>query len=250
MLRTFLAALLLCLVTTSLTAADDGLYELRIYTCEPGKLDALNTRFRDHTLRLFEKHGMKNIAYWTPVENTDEKSKLIYILKHQNREQATAAWKAFQNDPEWQAVAKASREKHGKILAERPESIYMSTTDYSPALHPAQKSKLYELRIYVTEPNRLDSLNARFRNHTVKIFDRHGIHSLAYWLPTDKPASENKLIYILEHDNPNSAKAGWNGFRTDEEWRKARAESEKDGKILAESPVSIYMTPTDFSPAK
>src|SRR5205085_7110550 len=88
----------------------DGVYELRVYTAAKGKLDALHARFRDHTMKLFEKHGMTNVGYWVPVENPDDR--LIYVLAHKDRAAADASWKAFGADPDWQKAAKES-EKDG-----------------------------------------------------------------------------------------------------------------------------------------
>lgn len=103
------------------------LYELRTYHTHEGKLDALNARFRDHTMKMFEKHGIKNIMYWTPVEQPNT---LIYVIAHKNKEAAAASWKAFGSDPEWKKVAEESQ-RDGKIVA-KVESVYMTTTDYSP----------------------------------------------------------------------------------------------------------------------
>ena len=246
MLRLFVAALLLTLVAGTTTPADEGVYELRIYTCEPGKLDALNSRFENHTMRIFAKHGMKNIAYWTPTTEGDQR--LIYIIRHESMDAAKASWQAFINDPEWKEVAKASQEEHGKILAKAPESTYMKVTDYSPDVGMVDPNKLYEMRIYTTEEGRLDALNARFRDHTQKIFARHGLKSFAYWTPVEGEKSQNTLIYVLETDNKDAAAAAWKAFGADPEWQTARAASEKDGKILAQRPESVYMKATAYSP--
>ena len=110
----------------------DALYELRIYHVMPGKLDALLARFRDHTMKLFERHGMKNVAYWTPVEEPQKGNTLIYILQHSSRAAADASWKAFREDPEWKSVS-AKSEENGKLV-EKIDSTYMSLTDFSPRL--------------------------------------------------------------------------------------------------------------------
>lgn len=102
-------------------------YELRTYTTLPGRLPALNKRFAEHTLKLFEKHGMKNEMYWVP---SDEENKLIYVVSHASREAADQSWKAFQADPDWQK-ARAESEKDGKIV-EKVERVWMKATDYSP----------------------------------------------------------------------------------------------------------------------
>ncbi len=107
-------------------------YELRIYHANEGKLDNLLKRFREHTTRLFEKHGMKNIAYWTPLDDPLKGKTLIYILAHPSREAATSNWKAFGEDPEWQKVRDAS-EVDGKLV-EKVDSTFMVLTDFSPAL--------------------------------------------------------------------------------------------------------------------
>jgi NIPSNAP len=107
-------------------------YELRVYHANEGKLDDLLKRFREHTTRLFEKHGMKNIAYWTPLDDPLKGRTLIYILAHPSREAATSNWKAFGDDPEWQKVRDAS-EVNGKLV-DKVDSTFMVLTDFSPAL--------------------------------------------------------------------------------------------------------------------
>ncbi len=107
-------------------------YELRIYHANEGKLDALLTRFREHTMRIFEKHGIKNVAYWTPTDDPLKGKTLIYIIAHASREAATANWKAFQDDPEWQKVRQES-EANGKLV-EKVDSTFMVLTDFSPAI--------------------------------------------------------------------------------------------------------------------
>jgi hypothetical protein len=111
------------------TPAKPRVFELRTYTPAEGKADVMNKRFREHTCTLFQKHGMELIGFWTPREGKD-KDKLIYILAYPSREAATASWKAFQEDPEWQSV-RAESEKDGKVVA-KVESVYLDPTDYSP----------------------------------------------------------------------------------------------------------------------
>src|SRR6478672_505609 len=106
---------------------DTKVYEMRVYYANPGKLDALNARFRDHTCKLFEKHGMTNVGYWTPAENAD--NQLVYLLSHASREAADRSWKAFGADPEWKK-AQSESEAAGKLLAKPPERRYLTATDY------------------------------------------------------------------------------------------------------------------------
>ena len=105
-------------------------YELRTYTTHEGKLDDLHTRFENHTMDLFEKHGMTNIMYWSPQNANLSENTLIYLLSHQSREAAERSWEGFVNDEEWQQVYEASR-ADGPIV-ERVESVFMTKTPYSP----------------------------------------------------------------------------------------------------------------------
>ncbi|MCR9115338.1 MAG: NIPSNAP family protein [bacterium] len=108
-----------------------GVYELRTYTCNKGKLGALNARFRDHTTELFGKHRMKNIGYWTPFDPPESQNRLIYLIHHESREQSDANWKWFLSDPAWQSVARESQ-KGGKILAKSPDRIFLKPLNFSP----------------------------------------------------------------------------------------------------------------------
>lgn len=250
---TFLLLVVAGLFAPILHAADDGrVYELRIYTCNEGKLDALLARFRDHTCKLFEKHGIGNVGYWVPVdEENGSKNTLIYIIEHKSRDAAKASWKAFGADPDWQAARKAS-EEGGKILA-GIESIFMTPTDYSPPLTIAKsdKPRVFEMRTYTANEGKLDALNARFRDHTMKLFAKHGMTQIAYWLPTDKEkGAGTKLIYILAHDSKEAGLASFDAFRKDPDWIAAKTASEKDGPLTINpgGVKSIYMKATDFSP--
>ena len=111
-------------------SASTTVYELRVYHTYEGKLGELLKRFRDHTTKLFEKHGIKNVAYWTPLDEPAKSNTLIYILAHPSREAAAANWKAFQDDPEWKSVRDKS-EENGKIV-EKVDSTFMVMTDFSP----------------------------------------------------------------------------------------------------------------------
>jgi NIPSNAP len=109
-----------------------AVYELRVYHANEGKLDDLLKRFREHTMGLFEKHGMKNVAYWTPLDDPLKGKTLIYVLAHPSREAAASNWQAFRDDPGWQKVRDAS-EVNGKLV-DKVDSTFMTLTDFSPAL--------------------------------------------------------------------------------------------------------------------
>ena len=110
-------------------SADPRVFELRTYTAHPGKLTDLEKRFRDHTVRLFARHGMTNVGYWTPQDSTGQNT-IVYLLAYPNREAATRSWEAFRADPEWVAARTAS-EANGPLV-ERVVSVFLSPTDFSP----------------------------------------------------------------------------------------------------------------------
>jgi NIPSNAP protein len=114
------------------TKASTAVYELRVYHAAPGKLPELLARFREHTIKIFDRHGMKSVAYWTPTDDPQKNDTLVYILRHPSREAATASWKAFQDDPEWKSVRDKS-EANGKLV-EKVDSTYLALTDFSPPL--------------------------------------------------------------------------------------------------------------------
>ena len=117
----------------------------------------------------------------------------------------------------------------------------------SPAA--AQGGRVYELRTYTAHEGRLDALLARFRNHTLRLFEKHGMKNIGYWIPADPEQSKNTLIYVLEHRSMEAAKKSWDAFRSDPEWVRVRDESEASGKIV-QKVEAVYMTATDFSPMK
>ena len=109
--------------------------------------------------------------------------------------------------------------------------------------------RVFELRTYTTFDGKLDALQKRFRDHTIEIFNRHGMTSIGYWVPQDAPDSQNTLIYILAHPSRDAAKKAWADFQADPEWQKVSAESQKDGRIVTKV-VSVFMDPTDYSAIK
>jgi hypothetical protein len=126
MTRKFLLAALLF---AGLGFAQNRVYELRTYTCYEGKLEALKARFRDHTIAIFQRHGMESVGYWVPQDPEKSKTTLIYILAHPSRAAADKNWKEFRDDPEWKKVA-AESEANGKIV-QKIESVFMDPTDFS-----------------------------------------------------------------------------------------------------------------------
>lgn len=105
-------------------------FEWRTYKANPGKLDALNARFRDHTCKLFKKHGIEIVGFWMPTEGEDAKDMLYYLVTFPSVEAQKQAWKSFFDDPEWKKI-KADSEKDG-VLVKEMSGMILKATDYSP----------------------------------------------------------------------------------------------------------------------
>lgn len=124
----------ICAMSAIPAAAEDKkpeqrVFEMRTYYANPGKMNALHARFRDHTCKLFEKHGMTLVGFWSPIDPKVAEQKMVYILAFPSKEAADKAWKAFREDPAW-LKAKAESEKDG-VLVSKVESVYLNPTDYS-----------------------------------------------------------------------------------------------------------------------
>lgn len=113
----------------------------------------------------------------------------------------------------------------------------------------AEQGRVFELRTYTAAEGKLDAVLARFRNHTTRLFEKHGIQNVGYWVPKDAPRSQNTLIYIVAHPSREAAAKAWAAFRADPEWQKAKAESEAAGKIVIKT-ESVFLSPADFSKLK
>ena len=104
-------------------------YELRIYHVQPRKIDALRSRFGDHTDAIFKRHDMKSIGYWVPEDAPSSQNLFIYILEHPSRQEAEKNWAAFQADSEWKKV-KAESEAQGPLV-DHIDRYFMDPTSYS-----------------------------------------------------------------------------------------------------------------------
>lgn len=254
------------------SAADEKagkLYELRIYRTNPGKLPDLHARFRDHTMRLFEKHGMENIIYWTVSEGARgeedfQDNLLVYIIAHKDQASRDASWEAFINDPEWKRVA-AKSEENGKILAEPPRSILMRETDFSPADEEPNKDsdapvRLFELRQYNVGAEALPSTVDRFASGEKDLFTKHGMETVKFWTATDDSA----FIYLLAHKDRETSRESWQGFFPEfreflneynarNEGQGGQGRGGRGGRGGGEGPPPFeirFLVPTDYSPRK
>jgi hypothetical protein len=253
---TVILALLGFASSLSVLAADkdreNRCYELRTYYAEPGKLEELHARFRNHTCALFEKHGISNLGYWVPLDNPE--NKLLYLLAYPSREAREKSWKEFMADPDWQAAQKAS-EVNGKLVS-KFESSFLAATDYSPEIKAAKSSepRTFELRTYTAADGKLGALDARFRDHTIRLFSKHGMENLGYWhLMPDQKDADKTLIYLLAHKSKDAAGASFKAFGADPDWVAARKASEEKagGPLTVQGGVkSLFLAPADYSQTK
>ena len=125
----------------------------------------------------------------------------------------------------------------------------MSSASAVASAAQAPAGHVYELRTYTATEGKLANVNARFRDHTQKIFAAHNMKSIGYWTPLEGPTAETTLIYILEHPSREEARKNWAAFSADPDWVKAKTASEVDGRIVAKA-ESVFLNPTDYSPLK
>lgn len=273
------------LALSALAVNDDApsrVYELRTYSTAPERLANLIDRFREHNLRLFQRHGITLVGAWVPFEKDEAGDRLIYLVSFPSREAARQSWAAFSADPEWKALFEKEKEALGPIVT-RVETVFLTPTDYSPEplTNPPRRSapqgkskaardkakteqdkskavrarlsgpRTFELRTYVANPGKLDALNTRFRDHTLGLFTRHGMTNVFYAVPMDRDkGAENTLTYLLAFPTRDAARSSWSAFSADPEWQRVRKASEADGTKLAAKVTSTYLKPVGFSPLK
>lgn len=235
------------------SAADTRCFEVRIYTAPAGKLEALHARFRDHTLALFEKHGITNIGYWTPSPNTD--NKLAYVLAYPSKEAREESWKKFQADPEW-VKAKTASEVAGKLVA-AVEQRFLQATDFSPEIKPAKAAagRVFQILSYeATSADNLEKLVKVSKKYAADIFKAHNIEFLGAWTPLPgTKGGENRLTYLLAYPNEAAIETAEKAMADDPKIAAAGEDLSREagGSPIAEGGVvKATLTATDYSPMK
>ncbi|MEX0599913.1 MAG: NIPSNAP family protein [Rhodothermales bacterium] len=220
--------------------ADDKCYELRTYTAPDGRLDDLNRRFAKYTRPVFFEYGMDGLGYWIPIDNPD--NQFIDVLSYPDCVARDSSWARFFRDPDW-LHAKAITEAQGDIVT-NVESVMMDAADFSPTIGPAslEYERVFELRTYTPHEGKFEDLLARFRDHTLRIFEKHGMQNVAYWIDQD----EERLIYILAFPGVHAQYEAWREFIADPEWQQVAEESHRDGPLVANI-ESVTMRPTVYS---
>ncbi len=280
-LKTLLSSIVVCLIAGTLAVAQSPstskLYELRSYVSEPGRQSDVLKLLSDGSIPIMTKHGLSLAGAWTNVDASDER--VFALIGHKDKASAEAAQNAFQNDPAWKEILQKSS-IDGKKPVKSVERIFLTVNDYSPALEVKDVgNRVFELRTYVATKGNLAALNARFKNHTLGLFSKHGMTNILYCsvldaeplsaaklleavsplgkgaaeLDANLPAAGNSLVYFIAHASPEAAKASFGKFGADEDWTKAYKASEAaaGGSLTVKNGVkSLFLKPTAFSPIK
>lgn len=220
-------------------------FEIRKYYANPGKLPDLIKRFENHTLALFEKSGMENVAYFVPVENND--NSMTYILGYPDEESRDRMWNQFNNDPEWQKAYKESV-VNGALVAKVDQTFMTLVPELNERPRPTE-SGVFQLRIYTCFDGKIDDLITRFKDHTQELFERQGLKNYPYWITSEKGGEQPKLVYLLAHQDKDRFEASFQAFAKDSDWVKAKDASEANGKIVEKVDATFFRT-LPYSPMK
>lgn len=136
-----------------------------------------------------------------------------------------------------------------RIILAAVAGIGLVGAGYAAGANMERADRFFEMRTYYANPGKMAALNARFKDHTTKMFEKHGMTNIGYWSPQTGENAENTLVYILAYPSKEAREKSWKAFGEDPDWKKAKADSEKDG-VLVSKVVSVFMTPTDYSAIK
>ena len=224
--RIFFASFLLVLVSVCYGSAPDSTcYELRVYHCFEGRVPALQKRFREHTLSLFKKHGIRSIGYWLPLHN--EPNTLYYIIAYPNRRSRDSMWNAFAQSAEWLNVKRRS-EEDGRIV-DQVTSSFMTMPALSPRVEAFRSGRdhLFELKTYTCASGNCDRLLTAFNDAGRKVLQKKGIRTVAVWLVPHPDTSPAVVVCLFAHRSEAAAKTSREADSSDTQ--------------------SVLLTPLDFS---
>ena len=280
-LKTILLSLALLVAAGTIAVAQapssPKLYELRSYISEAGRQAEVLKLISEAGVPAMAKHSLTLVGAWTSVDATDER--VFTLLSHKDKASCDACWTAFQNDAVWKEALQKSM-VDGKRPVKSFDRIFLTANEYSPAMEVKEVgNRVFELRTYVATKGNLPALNARFKNHTLGLFTKHGMTNVLYCSCLDgepltcaklltavspvgkdsaqvdesTPAAGNSLVYFIAHASPEAAKVSFGKFGADEEWTKAYKASEAaaGGSLTVKDGVkSLFLKPTSFSPIK
>lgn len=215
------------------------IHEWRTYEATSGKLAVLLNHLKV-AAGLFQKHGLNTLGFWT--EEIGTAFQISYMWSYEDMQEREAKLAAFTADDAWKQLVAAEAEKEGPVVA-RIHNTMLQKTRYSP--EPQIKGNVQEWRIYDSMPGKLPDLNNSFANHALGLFAKHGISSIGYW--TEMFGTSNRLVYMLGYPSLGDREESWAAFQADPAWQQARADSEKNGPLVAKV-SSCILRATSFSP--
>ncbi len=247
-ITTFVVALFLGLINLQAQDAqgfNSKYFEIRKYYAHDGKLEELIARFENHTMAIFERIGMENIAYFLPLENDD--NSLTYILGYPDKASRDRMWNTFMADQEWIQAYQKSTENGA--LVKRVEETFMVLAPGLNSLPKPLPSGVIQLRTYTCFDGKLFDLQRRFKDHTQALFERQDFRNYLYWVTDEEDGSQAKLIYLLGHRNELAFNQSFQNFLKDPDWVSARDASEANGKLV-EKVDAVMLKTLPFSPLK
>ena len=223
--------------------------ELRLYTVTSNKLDAVLERFRDTVEPVRRKHGITTIGYWSRPSTTNG-GMFAYLMAAASKEELQKQEKEFGADPQFQEGYAASNKKHGKTV---DKIVALPLTVDATAkfdFTSTKAARAFDLRIYSVLPGKLDAFRNRWRDFAVPIYERHGLHSIGWWVAEKKDADGNdQFVCLLAGESVEAIQRSIAAFHADPEWQRVEKETEKHGKLRS-SVESFKMKPADFSALK
>ena len=243
------AAVLLEPATRAAETVSPTFYEVRIYTVTSNKLDGVVERFRDTVEPVRRKHGIKTVGYWS-APGTTNGGTFAYLLAAASKEELQKQEKEFGADPQFKEGYAASNKKHGKTVDKITTLAMPTDATEKFDFTSAKAARAFDLRIYSVLPGKLDAFRNRWRDFAVPIYERHGLHSIGWWVAEQKDADGNdQFICLLAGESIPAILKSIGEFHQDADWQRVEKETEAGGKLR--SGVTAYkLTPTDFSPIR
>jgi len=232
------------------TAPDRPRYaELRIYHALPGKADAILERFREPMTALKKRHGLNPLACWVSQDRKGTNVVVVELLAPPGEAAASSGWKAFAADPEFAPAYAASEAKHGKTYS-RIEILKLVTPAiaWKLANNAKRPARVFDLRLYARTPSREAAFRDRWRDHAIRIYERHGMDNLGWWEATDTEHA-GVMATLFAHESLDAINATIGAFHRDEEWIRIEKETEANGKLRTGA-TAYKLVPADFSPLK
>lgn len=230
--------------------ATPAYYQLRIYTVTSNKMDGVVERFRDTVEPVRRKHGIKTIGYWS-APGTTNGGTFAYLMSAASKEELQKQEKAFGADPQFKEGYAASNEKHGKTVDKIVSLPLAVDATAKFDFTSAKAARAFELRVYSVLPGKLDAFRKRWRDFAVPIYERHGLHSIGWWVAQKKDAGgNNQFICLLAGESVAAILKSISEFHQDADWIRVEHEFEADGRKLRSAVNAYKLTPTDFSNLK